>query len=220
MTDNIYFRPVVPLLFSMISGIAAGSKFSGYGVCAFLIAFVFLCLILYCLYKNRNVIFTPLVLFFALGYLSIQPWMVPKFPSHHIIHFKDAHSWKITGVIDTPVATYSHRQKFILRTETLEGNNKPFPVTGKIRLTVSGKGPKLLIGDRIVFFGRIKSIRNFNNPGGFDYKRYMAFRKVYGTAYVSAQKLTLLKRNSKTGFGMIIANTRRKISDLIDKTGQ
>ncbi|MGB2929321.1 MAG: DNA internalization-related competence protein ComEC/Rec2, partial [Desulfobacterales bacterium] len=220
MTDNIYFRPVVPLLFSMISGITAGSQFSGHGVCAYLIALVFLCLILYCLNKNRSVIFIPLVLFFALGYLSIQPWMDPKFPSHHIIHFKDGHSWKITGIIDTPVATYSHRQKFILRTETLDGNNKPFPVTGRIRLTVSGNGPNLLIGDRIVFFGRIKSIRNFNNPGGFDYKRYMAFRKVYGTAYVSAQKLTLLKRNSKTGISMIIADARRKISDLIDKTGQ
>jgi competence protein ComEC len=76
------------------------------------------------------------------------------------------------------------------------------------------------MGDRIVFFGRIKSIRNFNNPGGFDYKRYMALRKVYGTSYVSAQKLALLKRNSETGIGMIISNTRRKISDLIDKTGQ
>jgi competence protein ComEC len=48
----------------------------------------------------------------------------------------------------------------------------------------------------------------------------MVFRKVYGTAYVSAKKLTLIKRNSETGIGMIIADTRRKISDLIDRTGQ
>jgi competence protein ComEC len=217
---SVYFRPVVPLLLSMISGIAAGSQFSGHGICAYLVAFVSLCLILYCLYKNRNVIFIPMVLFFALGYLSIQPWINPKFPPHHIIHFKDTHSWKISGVIDSPVATDSHRQKFILRTETLEGNNTSLPVTGRIRLTVSGNGPDLFIGDRIVFFGRIKSIRNFNNPGGFDYKRYMVFRKVYGTAYVSAKKLILIKRNSETRTGMIIADTRRKISDLIDKTGQ
>ena len=217
---SVYFRPVVPLLLSMISGIVAGSRFSGYGICAYLVAFVSLCLILYCLYKNRNVIFIPMILFFILGYLSIQPWINPKFPPHHIIHFKDTHSWKISGVIDTPVATYSNRQKFILRTEIIEGNNTSFPVTGRIRLTVSGTGPDLFIGDRIVFSGRIKSIRNFNNPGGFDYKRYMAFRKVYGTAYVSAKKLILIKRNSETGMGMIIADMRRKISDLIDKTGQ
>jgi competence protein ComEC len=220
LKTSVYFRPVVPLLFSMISGIAGGSRFSGYGICAYLVAFVSLCLILYSLYKNRTVIFIPMVLFFALGYLSIQPWINPKFPPHHIIHFEDTHSWKITGVINTPVATYSNRQKCILRTETLEGNNTSFPVTGKIRLTVSGKGPELLMGDRIVFSGRIKSIRNFNNPGGFDYKRYMAFRKVYGTAYVSAKKLILIKKNSQTGMGMIIADMRRKISDLIDKTGQ
>jgi len=220
MTDNIYFRPIVPLLFSMISGIAAGSKFSGHGVYAYLVASVFVCLILYSIYKNRSVVFIPIILFFALGYLSIQPWVLPKFPPNHVIHYSDAHPWKITGVIDTPVAKYSNRKKFILRTEFLEENNKSFPVAGKIRVTVSGRSFKLSMGDRIVFSGRMKSIRNFNNPGGFDYKRYMAFRKVYGTAYVSAQKLTLLKRNSETGIGMIIANARRKISDLIDQTGQ
>ena len=220
MTDNVYFRPVVPLLLSMISGIAAGSRFPGHAVCAYLATCVFICLILNSIYRNKNVVFLPLILFFALGYLSIQSWVVPNFPPNHVIHYFDTHPWKIDGVIDTPVAKYSNRKKFILRTETLEGNNKSFPVTGKIRVTVSGHGLKLSMGDRIVFSGRMKSIRNFNNPGGFDYKRYMAFRKVYGTAYVSAQKLTLLKRNSETGISMIIANARRKISDLIDQTGQ
>ncbi len=220
MTDNVYFRPVVPLLLSMISGIAAGSWFSGHAVCAYLVTCVFICLILNSIYRNKNVVFLPLILFFALGYLSIQSWVVPNFPPNHVIHYFDTHSWKVAGVIDTPVATYSHRQKFILRTETLEWNKKSFPVTGKIRVTVSGRGFKLSMGDRIVFSGRMKSIKNFNNPGGFDYKRYMAFRKVFGTAYVSTQKLTLFKRNSETGISMIIANARRKISDLIDQTGQ
>ena len=216
---GVYFRPVIPLLVSLIAGIGAGSRFSGQSACGYCVALVCICWILCCLYKNRGVIFTPIVLFFALGYLSIQPWVAPKFPPHHIVHFQDSDSWKITGVIDTPVATYSNRQKFILRTETLDRNTKNFPVTGKIRVTVSGKGPELILGDRIVFFAKIKSIRNFNNPGGFDYKRYMAFRKVYGTSYVSAEKLTLLRRNSEAGIGMIIANMRRKISELIDKTG-
>jgi competence protein ComEC len=217
---RVYFRPVVPLLISMISGITAGSRFSGHDVCAYGVVLVCACWILYCLHRNRGGVFIPLVLFFALGYLLIHPWMAPKFPPHHIIHFADADAWNITGIIDTPVATYSNRQKFILRTQTLEGNTATFPVTGKIRLTVAGKGPELLMGDRIVFFAKIKSIRNFNNPGGFDYKRYMAFRKVYGTSYVSAQKLTLLKRHSETGIAMSVENMRRKISDLIDETGQ
>ena len=220
MTGNIYFRPVVPLLLSMILGIVAGSRFPGHAVCAYLATCVFIFWILNSIYRNRTVVFLPLILFFTLGYLSIQSWVVPNFPPNHVIHHFDTHPWKITGVIDTPVATYSNRKKFILCTEALEWNKKSFPVTGKIRVTVSGLGFKLSMGDRIVFSGRMKSIRNFNNPGGFDYKKYMAFRKVYGTAYVPAQKLTLLKRNSETGIIMIIGNARRKISDLIDQTGQ
>ncbi len=220
MTDNIYFRPVVPLLLSMISGIAAGSWLPGHDVLAYVVVSISICLIFHAIRKNRTVIILPIVLFVVLGYLSIQSWVMPNFPPNHVIHYFDTHPWKIAGVIDTPVATNSNRQKFILRTETLEWNKKSFPVTGKIRVTISGRGVKLYRGDRIVFSSRMKSIRNFNNPGGFDYKRYMAFRKVYGTAYVSAQKLTLLKRNAETGIGMIIANARRKISDLIDQTGQ
>ena len=216
---NKYFRPVIPLLLSMISGIAAGSRFPGYDVAAYVVVSVFACLIFHAIYKKRTVLLLPIVLFVALGYLSIQSWITPKFPPDHVIHFADTSSWEIVGVIDTLPAKYSNREKFILRIQTLGKNNKSLSVSGKIRVTVSGKGLKLARGDRIGFFSRIKSIRNFNNPGGFDYKRYMAFKKVWGTAYVAAQKLTILNKNSEKSIGQIIGDARRIISDLIDKTG-
>jgi competence protein ComEC len=106
-----------------------------------------------------------------------------------------------------------------LRTESLQGSDGSFPVVGRIRLTVSGEGPKFQKGDRIAVFGKIRSIRNFNNPGGFDYKRYMAFKKVWGTAYVSSRKVALLEKRSEKGVGTIIAEVRSKFSDLIDAAG-
>ena len=219
MTDTFYARPAIPLLLSMIAGIAVGTGFPDYGTWAYIGVGVCTGIILYRIWKKRTALICPLVLLYALGYLSILPWTAPGFPSSHIIHFVDMPPWKIVGVIHTPVAIYSDRQKFILRTESLQGNDGSFPVVGRIRLTVSGEGPKLQKGDRITVFGKIRSIRNFNNPGGFDYKRYMAFKKVWGTAYVSSRKVALMEKRSEKGVGTIIAEVRSKFSDFIDAAG-
>ena len=218
-TTTFYSRPVIPLLLSMISGIVVGAWFPGHGTWMVIVASVCAATLLFFIRKKRTPKLFPLVLFIALGYLSIQPWIFPTFPSNHVIHFMDTHPWKITGVIVTSDADHLNRQKCILRTEFLESKSKPFPVKGRIRLTVSGDAPNLSAGDRIVFLGRIRSIRNFSNPGGFDYKRYMAFKKVWGSAYVPEHKLTLIEKNVEKGVGAIISGARHRMSNLIDQIG-
>ena len=218
-TKTFYSRPVIPLLFSMISGIVVGARFPGHGAWMIMVVSVCTATLLFFIIKKRTSKLFPIVLFIALGYLSIQPWVAPTFPSNHVIHFMDTHPWKITGVIVTSDARQLNRQKCILRTEFLENKNKPFPVKGKIRLTVSGSALHLSTGDRIVFWGKIRSIRNFSNPGGFDYQRYMAFKKVWGSAYVSAHKLTLIQKNTDNRAGAIISGARHRISNLIDQIG-
>jgi len=218
-TTTFYSRPVVPLLLSMISGIVVGAWFPGHDTWMVVVVSVCAATLLFFIRKKRAPKLSPLVLLIALGYLSIQPWVAPTFPSNHVIHFMDTHQWKITGVIITSDAKHLNRQKCILRTEFLESKSKPFPVKGRIRLTVTGDAPNLSTGDRIVFWGRIRSIRNFSNPGGFDYQRYMAFKKVWGSAYVSAYKLTLIEKNSGKGLGAIISGARHRMSNLIDQIG-
>jgi competence protein ComEC len=218
-TTTFYSRPVIPLLLSMISGIVVGARFPGHGTWMVIVVSVCAAALLFFIRKKRTSQLFPLVLLIALGYLSIQPWVAPTFPSNHIIHFTDTHPWKITGVIVKSDAKHLNRQKCILRTEFLESKSKPFPVKGRIRLTVSGDAPNLSTGDRIVFLGRIRSIRNFSNPGGFNYQRYMAFKKVWGSAYVSAHKLTGIEKNMAKGVGAIISNARRRMSGLIDQIG-
>ena len=218
-TTTFYSRPVIPLLLSMISGIVVGAWFPGHGTWMIIAVSVCAAALIFFILKNRTSKFFPLGLLIALGYLSIQPWMALTFPSNHVIHFMDTHSWRITGVIVTSDAKQLNRQKCILRTEFLESKSKPFPVEGRIRLTVSGDAPNLSTGDRIVFWARIRSIRNFNNPGGFDYQRYMAFRKVWGSAYVAAHQLTLIEKNVGKGMGAIISEARHRMSNLIDQIG-
>jgi competence protein ComEC len=218
-TKTFYFRPVIPLLLSMISGIVIGAWFPGHGIWMVIAVSVCAATLLFFIRKSKTPKLFPLFLLIALGYLSIQPWVFPTFPSNHVIHFIDTHPWKITGVIVTTDAKTLSRQKCILRTEFLEDKGEPFPVQGRIRLTVSGDAPDLSTGDRIVFLGKIRSIRNFNNPGGFDYQRYMAFKKVWGSAYVQANKLRLIEKNAHKGVSAVISGARHRMSNLIDQVG-
>ncbi|WP_422699197.1 DUF4131 domain-containing protein, partial [Desulfosarcina cetonica] len=39
------------------------------------------------------------------------------------------------------------------------------------------------------FPAKLRAFRNFRNPGGFDYRRYMAFEGIHGSAWVPADKL-------------------------------
>jgi competence protein ComEC len=219
MSDTIYFRPVIPLLLALIAGIVLGSWIPGHRLQTGFIISLCVVLIVFFILKQKDALLLPLILFAAVGYLSIQPWLIPKLPSNHIVHFRDTHPWEIVGVIDNrPVASRS-RFKFILRTETLSAKKTSFAVTGKIRVTVSGNIPRLFRGDRVALVSKIRSIQNFKNPGGFDYKRYMAFKGVRASAYVAGERLTIRKRRIKKGLGRLIDDARSSICSLIEKAG-
>ncbi|NQT10995.1 MAG: DNA internalization-related competence protein ComEC/Rec2 [Desulfobacteraceae bacterium] len=220
MACRIYSRPIIPFLISMIFGIASGSRFPGNSIWAYSIIFLCAGLIVFQAVYKKNLSVWPLVIFFAFGYLLIQPWVAPKFPSNHITHFTDNHRWKIVGVVDKNPAACNNRLRIILRVETLGRDNSSFPVLGKIRVTVTKPFPDIFVGDRLSLIGKIRSIRNFNNPGGFNYRRYMAFKKIWGSAYVHGKRIVILARNSDPGINTIIEKARNRISDLIDRTGE
>ena len=220
MTAKIYSRPVVPILAAMISGIAFGSWFPGYRIQSYFIVFVCAGLILYLIKQKKKVFISPVILFIAIGYLSIQPWVFPELPSNHVINFADTHKWRIVGLIDKTPVIYKNRLRFIVQAETLCKDDMSFSVTGRIRVTATGNLPDLSAGDRISFAGKIRSIRNFNNPGGFDYRRYMAFKKIQTTSYVQGKQVVTLKKNREKGIRRFIEDSRCKISDLIEREGR
>ena len=220
MYDKIYARPLMPLLISMISGLGFGLWLPGFGLYVYPAVFICPVLMLCMIKRKRYGLLSPIFLFAALGYLLIHPWAFPKFTPDHIINFTDTSPWKITGTIENnPLKFNKNRTKFILKAETLEKKDKYLQVVGKIRVTLLGKDPKLAIGDRISFVGIIKSIRNFNNPKGFNYERYMAFSGVWGTAFVLKEKLSILDKSVRPRFFVHWGDFRKKISFLIEKNG-
>jgi competence protein ComEC len=216
MLNKIFVRPMIPMLISMISGILSCAQFSGYIEIAYILFWISVIFIIFAVLKNRNLFLPLLSLFFLIGYILIHSFVVPAFPANHITRFTGNNKWHIQGTIDTKPIFYGKRLKFNLKTELLEHQDEPFPVTGKIRVVVSEPSPELSIGDKILFSGKIRAFRNFMNPGGFDYKKYMSYKDIWGSSYTRGDGIRVIKKVNPRGFQGALAKIRQKISFMIE----
>jgi competence protein ComEC len=219
MSDNIYFRPAIPLLISLICGILIGSELTGYEIWAMAAAVVCAGLCLRQIVRKKNARFLPFVLFIFLGYLSVQPWVSPRLPANHILHYTDTHRWDITGRVADEPRKINNRTRFHLQVTSLGVDAQIHDVSGTLRVTAVGDVPDLSVGDEVRFNSRIRSLTNFKNPGGFDYKRYMAFKGIRATAYLKGDMLVFIKKYPDRGFFKIIKKARSRFAGLIDDSG-
>ena len=218
---NIFHaRPVIPLLIAGITGIYLGTRFPGHLLWAAAVAVLCAGLMMGLVVRQRAGWIAPLLLFLALGYLSIQPWTAPRIPPQHISYYLDSRRWNIEGIVDSRPLLSDDRCKFYLRTLYLESEGKKIAVTGNIRVTVVGNGPRLQRGERVLLNSRIRSIRNFNNPGGFDYRRYMAFQNVWGTAYTRSKRIRFLEKQSRHDRSGALDAFRTRIARIIEDSGE
>lgn len=216
MTDKFFHRPIILSLPVLFAGIIAGASFPDHTGWTYFVIIICAAVIILKLLNDKVSFLSIAILFFVYGYLSIQPYVAPRFPPDHLIHYADGNKWIITGIIDEKPIKDGDRLKFILRVETLGRNTS---VTGNIHVTMEGVRDDLSVGDKVSFVSRIKSIRNFNNPGGFDYERFMASREVWVTASVYgdwAELFEVLEDKREDGG---IEAFRTEISELIEETG-
>lgn len=220
MPEKTFSRPCIALLICLVLGIGLGAAVPGRSLAAGTVLSICAVLSLWGLVVRKGARWAPLGMFLALGYLSLQPWVCPEFPANHLANFVDTQRWKITGRVDSYPRQHGYYRKFILRVQRLTGPNGSRAVTGRLRVTARGAGPGLRPGDRLCFQGRLRSIRNFNNPGRFDYRRYMAFKQVWATSYVRADRIVVLEKSAATRITRRIEKIRQRIAALIESTTQ
>ena len=219
MHDRVYSRPLIALLVSLMIGIGLGSWIPGFGLGIGLLTIIFCGLGLICIYSGRPSRYIPILVFVLLGYLSIQPWLSPRVPAHHIKHFTGAQRWEILGQIVNPPSPHKHRTRFDLQVASLGADHQTHAVTGILRVTAAGDFPALQAGAKIQIKSRLRAITNFKNPGGFDYKRYMAFKGIYATAYVRAERIRIVKQPPLPAVRQAINRIRHNFSDRVLKSG-
>lgn len=215
---SVLFRPLIPLLCFFIFGIIIGDWRSGYIFFAGAIILAGFLVVLHIIKTNQKSLIAPLILFLGLGYLSIQPWSAPNYAPNHVAYYYDSHSWEIIGVIDDRPVKRNNRTILYLNLQTLTYKKQILPVKGKIRVTVLNNYLCLDKGDTVRFQAKIKSIRNFNNPGGFDYERYMQYQKVSGSSYVNGSKILILKKQPHSNISSLINHLQQRVKTLISRS--
>jgi competence protein ComEC len=219
MTRQVYSRPIAALLIALICGIVLGGHFSGHTASLLIIGFVSAGYIGIKIVYKKAAAAAPLIFFVALGYISIQPWLSPNFSANHLSFFSDEIPWQITGVVDSHPVQLEHLKRFVLRADTLKHKNMDYRVTGKIRVSVRGPGPDIAKGDRVAFHSRLREIRNFNNPGAFDYQRAMAFQNIWRSAYAQGSRLKVVHKNLSKDLPQQVHDARLAVAALIDRAG-
>ncbi len=219
MVSHFYLRPIAALLISLMGGIVLGCQFPGHTIVTLGIGFVSAGFIGAHFIRKKAAGLSPIIFYVALGYAAIQPWVAPHFSANHIQNFSDETRWQIAGVVDSHPVEFSYLKKFVLRADTLKHKKASYRVSGRIRVTVSGRGPVFARGDRVVFRSRLRQPRNFNNPGGFNYRRYMAFKGLWRTAYTKGSRLQVVQRASSDDLSQQLNSVRRALAALIDRAG-
>jgi competence protein ComEC len=199
---------VVALWLSNLSGILFAI--------AIAVAVLFLFFLLF-VSKGQKVCWLPLFLFFTLGFLSLQSWTSPQVPVNHVSRFVDDRPWHIIGTLDSHPERFPDRTRFILKAESLARTGIFYKVSGAVRVTVRERVTGLRSGDRVACLARLKDIRNFNNPGRFDYRRYLAFRGIRASASVSRESLVIRLHPAKAfRLCQAIDYSRGAVSGLIN----
>lgn len=133
-------------------------------------------------------------------HLSLS-WQQRALPPHHIAHHLSSlvrQRIHIEGELDRPVDARQDRQYLFVRLKRLHGPHGWQAVTGRVRLKIHASDTtiKLLPGDRIrVEQLRLHRVRNFQNPGRFDFRTHMHRQGIYAVGGVSRpERVRLLER--------------------------
>lgn len=121
------------------------------------------------------------------------------FAAIHIPHEIEGKSLQVVGeIVDTPVVR-KNSTRFLFKTESY----------GVVQLDWYQSAPKLAKGEQWALSVRLKNPRNYNNPGGFNYERYLFFKKISVTGYVEnkSKSRLIFSPPSKISIREDIANT-------------
>ncbi|ABW66577.1 DNA internalization-related competence protein ComEC/Rec2 [Desulfosudis oleivorans] len=163
------------------------------------------------------------VWFFALGFLffgwvSMARFASPVINEHHLLAHADGNTrWTITGTVDSDPEIFGNRQVFLLKVDALEAGKKRFEPRGRLRVTLYDAPEKPAFGTGLKFSGVIRPIRNFGNPGAFDYRSYMAWQHVFGLAYAPARRVTMVNEKQAPTFFYAVEILRAELGRAIDR---
>jgi len=158
-----------------------------------------------------------LVLFLLLGILLVGLHLRPHFSPNHVFHYAGKGRVNVEGLLTQRAVPSPMRTKLYLRVERIYLPDGLINARGNLLITVKEYGGDLRYGDRIRFIGRLSHPRNFNNPGAFDYRRFLACKGIWVTGYLEKDTgIAIIARARGNAFFQLMEAWRDRIRTLLD----
>jgi len=192
------FPPLIPVILSLITGIMAGNFFPAVPLGIFAaISLGFMLAASFFLFKLKSFVICISFLSMVWGFFSIAGILKPDPAQDSISQFADSSRYTITGEIVSFSKDYFRRKRVIIFCRFIERKGvKLIRVKGRILLNIYNIKNKnagvFQYGDLIRFTSTIKPFRNFSNPNGFDYEKYMKYAGVSGSAHAKAAMIRVI----------------------------
>lgn len=211
-------RPLIPFLLSFAGGIILADLTSYPWTAPALFLLFPLTGLLFAFRNNRDApAFLCLHLcIFLTGMLCMTPYSNPTstetVPSANRLREKTV----LRGFIDASPQISPDRIEYTLsHVHPLKNGEKSIPG----RVLLNAMGPDMFrYGDYVQFRARLTPPRNFNNPGGFDYRKYLRRQEIFYRATISERPdLILIRRGQGNALKTGIESYRVLLRDFITR---
>ena len=211
--------PFIPVVIVYIVGLAAGEYLTIPRALSYIGIGALISLSLAFSLRNWPALRTAAILglFWFLGIVLIHLHLRPHFPPNHIFHYVDEERVNVEGLLYQRPIPSQRRTKLYLRVEKIHLADGFVRARGNVLISVKEYRGDLRYGDRIRFIARLSHPRNFNNPGGFDYQRFLACKGIWVTGYLENDAgIATIARGKGNPFLQLIEAWRDRIRVILD----
>jgi len=157
------------------------------------------------------------VSFLLLGWLEMNIFLYrPPVPGH-IVNMLPEEAVSIEGIICEPPQIFPDKTDLVISLRRLtDGRGRESMPEGKVLLSFRGE-KRFSYGDVVVVRSRLRRVRNFQNPGGFDYERYLRFQGILVRGFAADDsRIYVLRKGMGNPFRQRLETIRDRIRSFID----
>jgi len=210
-------RPFFPLAIALIAGIAFAGNYTIQDLPVLVgLAAALILLLLAGRQKGGRLFYPSLLLcLFLLGVLEMNLYLRDPPERGHVRSLAGEKKLTIEGMIAENPQVSPEKTELVVSVFRLLRDGEYIPVRGRV-LLVSREPQSLHYGDVVRFHVRLRAPHNFNNPGGFDYERYLRFRGILVRGNIGdASGIVLIRRDKGNPLRAGLENIRDRIRETI-----
>jgi competence protein ComEC len=211
-----FVPPLVPVILAMIAGILAASvSLLSSPVLAVMLPGLLLAVSFFGMSGRKRIV---LCICIAAGSWSgYQSHKIhhPDLPAGHVSWFYNNPGISLTGKIVSFSRQYPHKTRMVVDCQTIvtadaDGTRRTIAAKGRVYVNVY-EAPDYSFGfyDCIRFSGPIRPIRNFSNPGAFDYQLFLKRQGIWGAVHTGIDKIDVILDDNPSGLILCIQHLEK-----------